>query len=71
MHTYLCRFYGKPGDFTIDSWVLSRCHDLWKIKVDTKAVEAFALKRYQRFGDYAASVFWFELTRHWHERTDI
>lgn len=66
--TYLCRFYGKPGKFTIDVRVMGRCDALWKVKQDTKAVEAFALKRYQQFGDYAASVFWFEITRYWHER---
>lgn len=66
--SYLCRFYGKAGEPTIDSWVVSRCHDLWKVRPERKAMERFFKKRYAELGEYAATVFWFDITRFWHER---
>lgn len=48
--------------FTIDSWVRSRVAELW-----SEPVEAFAERRYRKFGPWAPSVFWFEITRYWHD----
>jgi hypothetical protein len=62
--SYLGRFYGKPVDFTIDSWVVKRARELWNVKRD---IPGFAAERYECFGELGPMVFWFELSKYWHE----
>jgi 3-methyladenine DNA glycosylase/8-oxoguanine DNA glycosylase len=76
--SYLCRIYGKPYLYSVDRWVTKRCDELWglnfrktdkkgKVKPDLAKYENFAKKRYERFGDYGPSVFWFEISKYWHD----
>jgi 3-methyladenine DNA glycosylase/8-oxoguanine DNA glycosylase len=76
--SYLCRIYGKPYLFSVDRWIAKRCDELWglnfrktdkkgKEKPDLERYENFAKKRYEGFGDYGPSVFWFEITKYWHD----
>ncbi len=79
--SYLGRFYGKPLDYTIDSWVVKRCDELWNLnfrKTNKKGRSSPDLKRYgdwansyyKRFSPYGPSIFWFEITRYWHQKED-
>jgi 3-methyladenine DNA glycosylase/8-oxoguanine DNA glycosylase len=76
--SYLCRIYGKPHIYSIDSWVIKRCDELWglnfratdkngKKKPDIKKYERYLKKRYENFKEYGPSVCWFELTKYWHD----
>lgn len=62
---YITRMYGKPCGYAVDSYVRRRCRELWGI--DAGAVDNFVADRYAEFGQLGPTVFWFELTRHWHE----
>ncbi|MFC1588040.1 hypothetical protein ACFL54_07010 [Planctomycetota bacterium] len=62
---YISRLYGKPCGYAIDSYVIRRCRDLWKIS--RSEIEQFAIKRYKRFGEQSPLAFWFELTKHWYD----
>ena len=75
--SYLCRIYGKPYLYPVDRWVAKRCDELWglnfrktdkkgKEKPDLERYENFAKKRYEGFSEYGPSVFWFEISRYWH-----
>ena len=76
--SYLCRIYGKPHIFSVDSWVAKRCDELWglnyrksdkkgKEKPDLERYENYAKKRYASFKEYGPSVFWFEISKYWHD----
>ena len=75
--SYLCRIYGKPYIYSIDSWVAKRCDEMMglnyrkkdkagKEKPDLERYEKFAKERYAHFKEYGPSVFWFEISRYWH-----
>ena len=66
--SYLCRIYGKPHIFSVDSWVAKRCDELWglnyrktdkkgKEKPDLEKYENYAKQRYTVFKEYGPSVF--------------
>jgi len=67
--SYLCRFYGRPHDYTIDKWVMKRCEELWSPGLNG------VLKKYgewagSKFGDcapYGPNLLWFSITKYWHE----
>lgn len=63
---YIARMYGKPAGFAVDAYVQRRCRELWGIP--PAEIAAFAGARYAVFGSLAPSVFWFEMTRHWHQQ---
>ncbi len=65
--SYLSLVYWKPKGFNIDSYVARRCREMWGI--DSKALPAFLAKRYKAFGIYGPIVFWFDITKHWHEQS--
>ena len=65
--SYLCRFYGKAGKPSLDSWVEKPCKVIFGVKADKAAFKAFFKKRYARFGKHAASICWFDITRYWHD----
>jgi 3-methyladenine DNA glycosylase/8-oxoguanine DNA glycosylase len=76
--SYLCRIYGKPHIFSVDSWVAKICDELWGLnyrKTDKKGKEKpdlerygnYAMKRYASFKEYGPSVFWFEISKYWHD----
>lgn len=80
--SYLCRIYGKPYLYSVDRWVAKRCDELWglnfrktdkkgKEKPDLEKYENFAKKRYAGFSNYGPSVFWFEISRYWHENENF
>ena len=59
--------------------VIRRCDDLWglnyrktdkkgKEKADFEKYENFVNNRYESFGEYSPHVFWFEISRHWHNK---
>jgi hypothetical protein len=69
---------GKPYIFSVDSWVAKRCDEIWGLnyrKTDKKGKEKpdlerygnYAIKRYANFKEYGPSVFWFEISTHWHD----
>jgi len=79
--SYLCRIYGKPYTYSIDRWIFERCDKMWdlnfrrtdkngKEKPDFRRYEKYARERYSDFGEYGPSVFWFEITRYWHDIDD-
>jgi 3-methyladenine DNA glycosylase/8-oxoguanine DNA glycosylase len=76
--SYLCRIYGKPYNYSIDSWVSKRCDELWglnfktmdkngKIRPDFNKYEDYLKKKYEDFKEYGPTVCWFEITRYWHD----
>jgi hypothetical protein len=80
--SYLCRIYGKPYLYSVDRWVAKRCDELWglnyrktdkkgKEKPDLERYENFAKKRYEAFSDYGPSMFWFEISRYWHDNENF
>jgi 3-methyladenine DNA glycosylase/8-oxoguanine DNA glycosylase len=77
--SYLCRIYGKPYNYSIDSMVIKRCDDLWglnfrkkdkrgKEKADLEKYEEYVNSRYESFREYGPHVFWFEISKHWHNK---
>jgi 3-methyladenine DNA glycosylase/8-oxoguanine DNA glycosylase len=80
--SYLCRVYGKPYHYSVDRWVAKRCDELWglnfrktdkkgKEKPDLERYENFAKTRYEGFSDYGPSVFWFDISRYWHNNRNF
>ena len=76
--SYLCRIYGKPYIYSVDSWIAKRCDEMWglnyrktdkkgKEKPDLERYENYAKNRYASFKEYGPSVFWFEISRYWHD----
>jgi 3-methyladenine DNA glycosylase/8-oxoguanine DNA glycosylase len=76
--SYLCRIYGKPYLYSVDRWVVKRCDEIWglnfrkkdkkgKVKPDIQSYENFAKKHYKEFGEFGPSVFWFEISKYWHD----
>ena len=80
--SYLCRIYGKSYNYSVDRWVVKRCDELWglnyrktdkkgKENPDLEKYEDFVKNRYESFKEYGPSVFWFEISRYWHDREKI
>jgi 3-methyladenine DNA glycosylase/8-oxoguanine DNA glycosylase len=72
--SYLCRFYGKPHDYSLDSWIMKRCGEIWGItfkngrgKYKQREYPEWAKDKYDCFAPFGPSVFWFEITKYWHE----
>jgi N-glycosylase/DNA lyase len=76
--SYLCRIYGKPYIYSVDKWIANRCDEMWglnyrktdkkgKEKPDLERYENYAKNRYAIFKEYGPSVFWFEISRYWHD----
>lgn len=57
----LCGHYGYLG---LDSWCRGK---LGRLYPRVRDVDAFARRRYKRFGRFAGLAMWLELTRDWHE----
>jgi hypothetical protein len=77
--SYLGRFYGKPLNYTIDSWITKRCDELWslnfrktnkkgKTKPDLKRYTEWAKSNYDIYAPHGPSIFWFEISKFWHEK---
>jgi len=80
--SYLIRIYGKPYLYSVDRWVAKRCDELWGLnfrKTDKKGKEKpdlekyvkFAETRYEEFGKHGPSVFWFEISKYWHDNENF
>lgn len=69
---YISRLYGKVHGYAIDSYVIRRSREIWNNSTLTIIdIENLANNRYKDFGKFASSVFWFELTKKWHSKSDI
>ena len=77
--SYLCRIYGKPYNYAVDSLITKKCDELWglnyrktdkngKEKTDLQKYKDYAKNRYESFREYGPHVFWFEISRHWHNK---
>ncbi|MGA2225476.1 MAG: hypothetical protein ABSH41_13660 [Syntrophobacteraceae bacterium] len=67
--TYLCRFYGRPHDYTIDKWIMKRCDQLWNLGFGS-SLEKYRDWAENQFGDFAPygpNLLWFSITEYWHE----
>lgn len=63
---YLGLIYAKPKGYGIDSYIKRRCSELWGI--ENEDINPFIVERYGDLEDFGPTVFWFELTRHWHSK---
>jgi len=83
--SYLGRFYGKPADYTIDSWVINRCDRIWGLNFrkpvqkgknkgksvpDSVRYKKWAESHYKDYTPYGPNLFWFEVSRYWHGLDD-
>lgn len=59
----LLRLFGHYGYLGLDSWCRAK---LKKLNPRVRDVDAFALRRYRRFGKFAGLAMWIELTADWH-----
>lgn len=62
----LLRLMGGYGYLGLDSWCRGRLKQLYPRARDA---DAFARRRYRRYGRWAGLAMWLELTRAWHEDT--
>jgi 3-methyladenine DNA glycosylase/8-oxoguanine DNA glycosylase len=67
--TYLCRFYGRPHDYTIDSWIIKRCEELWGLDFNDveKKYSEWAQNKFGDFAPYGPNLLWFSITKYRHE----
>jgi 3-methyladenine DNA glycosylase/8-oxoguanine DNA glycosylase len=61
----LLRLLGHYAYLGLDSWCRAR---LKKLYPRARDVDAFAQRRYRRFGRFAGLAMWLDLTRDWHEQ---
>jgi N-glycosylase/DNA lyase len=60
----LLRLFGRYGYLGLDSWCRGRLKELYP---RTRDVDAFARRRYRRYGEWQGLAMWLDVTRDWHE----
>jgi N-glycosylase/DNA lyase len=64
----LMRLLGRYAYLGLDSWCRGK---LKKLYPRARDVDVFARRRYRPFGQFAGLAMWLDLTRDWHERSDL
>ncbi len=65
----LLRILGRHEYLALDSWVRKQYRKLYP--GPAKAVDRAIARRYARFGDFRGLALWLDLTREWHEGTEL
>jgi 3-methyladenine DNA glycosylase/8-oxoguanine DNA glycosylase len=60
----LLRLLGHYDFLGLDSWCRGRLKELYP---RARNVDAFAVRRYRKFGRFMGLAMWLDVTRHWHE----
>jgi hypothetical protein len=67
--THLCRFYGRPHGYTIDSWIMKHCEELRSLGFggSLEKYSEWAENEFGGFAPYGPNILWLLITKYWHE----